>query len=221
MLNDLLDLVLPRTCAGCGARGGVLCPSCRLVLTAAPLGPVRPDPCPPGLLPVHALAAYDGVLKPLLLAHKERGQLTLSAPLGRGLAVVVRGLTEGAVALCPVPSSPSAVRARGYDHAHRLARHAARQLRGQGQRASAERLLAPARQVADQSGLSAGQRADNLRGALRALPGPPRHVVLLDDVMTTGATLLEAGRALTQAGHLVLGAAVLGATARRNSPGRG
>ena len=221
MLADLLDLVLPRRCAGCGAAGAVLCPGCRLLLRAAPLGPVRPDPCPPGLPPVGALAAYDGPLKHLLLAHKERGRLALSAPLGTALATVVRDLVPGAVVLCPVPSSRSAVRRRGYDHAHRLAVAAVQELRRQGRPARAARLLVPARAVADQAGLGSTERAANLAGALRAVPAGPSRVVVVDDLMTTGATLLEAARALREAGHEVLGAAVIGATARRKSPGRG
>jgi predicted amidophosphoribosyltransferase len=60
-----------------------------------------------------------------------------------------------------------------------------------------------------------------LAGAMRATPGAPCRVVLLDDVMTTGSTLVEAARALRQEGHEALGAAVLAATPRRKSPGRG
>jgi len=83
------------------------------------------------------------------------------------------------------------------------------------------RLLVPARAVRDQSGLTSVQRAANLHGAMRATPGPPVRVVVVDDVVTTGATLVEAARALVAQGHHVVGAAVLGATQRRTSPGLG
>lgn len=221
MLADLLDLVLPRPCAGCGRPGAVLCEGCRLLLRSTALGPARPDPCPSGLPAVRALASYEGPVKRLLLAHKERGVLALSAPLGAALAPVVRGLDQGQLLLCPVPSSRSAVRRRGYDHAHRLAVATARELRRQGQPARAARLLETARVVADQSGLSSAQRAANLAGALQARAAAPSRVVVVDDVMTTGATLVEAARALRREGHAVVGAAVLCATSRRKSPGSG
>jgi predicted amidophosphoribosyltransferase len=221
VLADQLDLVLPRPCAGCGRPGAVLCATCAALLRAAPVGPVRPDPCPAGLPPVRALAAYDGALKQLLLAHKERGLLGLGPALGTALGTVAAGLTTGPVLLCPVPSARSAVRQRGYDHAHRLAAAAARELRRQGRPAGVGRLLRPARLVADQSGLGSAQRAANLAGALRAVPSPPARVIVVDDLMTTGATLVEATRALVQDGHDVVGAAVIAATPRRKSPGRG
>ena len=219
MLAALLDLVLPRACAGCAAPGA-LCATCRAALAAPPLGRVRPSPCPTGLPETHALAPYDGVLQRLLLAHKERAQLRLSAPLGAALARVVAGLAGGQpVVLCPVPSARQAVRSRGYDHSLRLAGSAASALIRSGVPAVATCLLVPARRVADQSGLTAAQRVTNLHGALTARGEPGALVVVVDDVMTSGATLAEAARALGAAGHLVRGAAVLGATARRTSPG--
>lgn len=211
MLDALLDLVLPRRCDGCRSSGGALCPACRGLLATEPLGLVRPSPCPAGLPPVSAHTAYDGPVKHLLLAHKERGRLQLSGVLGAALAQAASVLEPGAVVLCPVPSAVSAVRQRGYDHALRLARAAA-QARGLPVR----RLLLPARRTADQSGLSIAARAANMSGALRACAAPAGRVLLVDDVMTTGATLVEASRALRAAGHEVVGAVVVAATARRS-----
>jgi len=181
------------------------------VLGGAALGPVRPDPTPPGFPATAAFGRYDGPLRALLLAHKERGRTALARPLGGALARAVAGVASGPVLLVPVPSSRAAVRARGHDHAWRLARAAARRL---PPGSAAGRLLAPARAVADQAGLSHAARAANLHGALVARQGRA-HVVVVDDVVTTGATLVEAARALAAAGHVVLGAAVVAATARR------
>ena len=221
MLAALLDLVLPRACAGCSRPGVPLCAACLAGLQARPLGQVLPTPCPVGLPLVHALGRYEDPLRRLLVAHKERAQLALSAPLGSALARVVAGIpgsATGPLVLCPVPSARAAVRSRGFDHGRRLSRAAAACL---GPGVTAVPLLEPVRRVADQSGLSAAQRAANLHGAMRAAAGPAVRVVVVDDVMTTGATLVEAARALVAAGHHVVGTAVLGATQRRTSPGRG
>ena len=228
LLDDLFDLVLPRTCAGCAAPeagSARLCGTCRSLLGGQPLGLVRPDPCPPGLPPLAAGTAYHGVVRRLLLAHKERGQTALAGPLGAVLAGAVQALGDlGPVVLCPAPSARSAVRARGHDHALRLARAAAAALCARGFPATAVPLLAPARVVADQSGLDAGARAANLAGALRVrrTVDGVSPVVVVDDVVTTGATLVEATRALRAAGLIVQGAAVVAATVRRHpSPLRG
>jgi predicted amidophosphoribosyltransferase len=207
VLADLLDLVLPRVCAGCGLPGVALCQQCR-GLMAGPGRLVRPTPCPPGLPVVAACLPYEGVAQRLLLEHKEHGRLHLARPLGAALAeaLLVHRL-PAAVVLCPVPSSRKAVRQRGHDHALRLARAA-----GVG---DVHQLLRPARRIADQAGLSAEQRATNLEGALVASAVPGLPVVVVDDVMTTGATLVEATRALRAAGHQVIGAAVVAATTRR------
>lgn len=218
MLDALLDLVLPRSCSGCLLPGSLLCAGCRELLAGPAVGLVRPDPCPPGLPALSALLAYDGAVQRLLLSHKEKGRLLLTRPLGGALATAALVHGSAPMVLCPVPSSRRAVRERGHDHALRLARAAAASLRGRGVDAHAVALLAPARRVADQSSLSTAQRAANLAGALRAVGAVRGPVLVVDDVVTTGATLVEAARALRAAGHPVVGAAVVAATVRRWAP---
>ena len=208
MLPALLDLVLPRDCAACRSPGRTLCATCLASLDAAPFAHA-PTPAPLGMPPVTAAAAYDGVVRELLLAHKERGRTTLVRPLGGMLARAVAAYGPGVV-LVPVPSARAAVRVRGHDHARRLAAAAGR--RGRLRSAA---LLTGARVVADQSGLDAVGRAANLTGALVARrPLPGLAVVVVDDVVTTGATLTQAARALRAAGADVRGAAVVAATLR-------
>ncbi|KOV94386.1 ComF family protein [Streptomyces sp. NRRL B-3648] len=214
--QDLTDLVLPADCAGCGAPRTALCARCRAMLGAGVARRVRPVPEPAGLPVVHAVAPYAAEVRALLLAHKERGALVLTGVLGRALAGAVRaGLGKGGagatasgrgpVLLVPVPSARWAVRARGHDPVRRMALAAAAELRRTGTPARVAAVLRQRRAVADQAGLDARQRLENLAGALEVSPGGGRllgagRVVLVDDLMTTGASLAEAARALRGAG---------------------
>lgn len=188
-----------------------------------------PTPCPPGLALPMAAGEYDAVLKSLVNAHKEHHALALARPLGEVLAAVLRDLVAatgswpGPLALVPVPSRPEAVRRRGHDPVLRCTRVAASRLRRIGVDARVARLLVPSVHLADQAGLTAGERAANLAGALRcrepaAAQAPP--VVVVDDVLTTGATAREAQRAVEAAGHRVVGVAAIAATRRRSLPGQ-
>ncbi len=165
-----------------------------------------------------ALTRYRGVARRLLLAQKERGRRDLGAPLGAALA---RGLTnlpaeyrQGELRLVPAPSRASAARQRGGSHVLALALHCAAVLRTQAVRARAVPALRLAPGARDAVGLDAEQRTVNLRGRVRTrprrLPEPGTRVILLDDVITTGATAAACVRALGNAGIKV--AAVLSLT---------
>lgn len=128
--------------------------------------------------------------------------------------------------LVPVPSSRRAVAARGHDATRRLALAAAADLRRDGLTVRVAAVLWQRRAVADQSGLGARDRPANLSGALTAVRGADRllrtaPVVLVDDLMTTGASLAAAARAVEEAGGRVLAAAVIGGPAPLRHPAGG
>lgn len=229
-VTGLVDLALPAACAGCESGPGLWCPSCAATL-AGPAGVRWPRPAPAGLPTPWAVADYEGAVRAAVVAHKERGRQRLVRPLGQALtrsivAAAGDSVTRGrAVVLVPAPSRKSAIRARGHDSTARLARRAAGLLRASGQSVSVLPVLRLRGTVDDQAGLSSLERAANLAGAMdiparwRGLvAGEP--VVVVDDVITTGATLAEAGRALRQGGARVVGAAVIAATRRTGDPNR-
>ncbi|MER5872887.1 phosphoribosyltransferase family protein [Streptomyces sp. NPDC002044] len=220
--RELAGLVLPVDCAGCGAARVLLCADCGDALGGAGAGPVRPSPRPEGLPVVHAAAAYEGGVRQALLAHKERGALPLAGALGGALAAAVLagrggpGAEVGELVLVPVPSTRRQVRARGHDPTRRIALAAAGRLRRAGVAARVAPVLRLRRAVADQAGLGARQRRENLDGALAVCRGGARltagaRLVLVDDLITTGATLAEAARALRAAGPARGAAAVVAA----------
>jgi predicted amidophosphoribosyltransferase len=191
---------------------------------------MRPSPPPPGLAPSSAAGEYVGLLRALLLGHKERQQFGLAGLLGELLAEAVtdlcdtQGVSPGQVALVPAPSQRASTRARGHDPTLRLTKLAGRRLH-----VPAAPLLAVAR-VADQGGLDRAGRLASLARSMWVRAGPARRLgrslrrpdgaatgwlVVCDDVLTTGATAREAQRALTDAGWSVLGIATVAATRLR------
>lgn len=237
-----LDLVLRTPCAGC--RGFVetrrgLCERCRaelrqaepVALAVQPRAPAhdgaRPAPAPAQApVPVlgYASGAYDGVLRSALLAYKEDGRRALRHELGEAaalacLAAVAAGLVEQPVLLVPIPSQRSTTRARGHDAVAGIARAAASRLRAYGLAARVGPLLRHTRSVGDQAGLSVSARQANIAGALAATRVPRSAVgadiVIVDDIVTTGATAAEAVRALGAGGDRVAAVVAVAATPRR------
>jgi len=227
MLDAWLDLVLGSRCSACGAPGRALCAGCAVLLPVS-AAPSWPTPTPAGLVAPWSAGEYAEPLRSLVVDHKDHGRLALARPLGRLLAVAAEaawsarhGTAEQHVRLVPVPSHPSVVRRRGQDPLLRIAREAAAHLRRRGACASVLPALSVVVRPGDQAGLTAAERAVNVAGRFRARPhlavdGPP--VLLVDDVITTGATLREAQRALEVVGLAPFAAATVAATRLKRTP---
>ncbi len=233
-LAALLDLAVPGSCAVCGGVGSPLCGGCVVDVAThrfdAPRW-VRPDPSPAGMPPCVTAGRYAGGLARAVAAYKDDDRRDLAPVLGdlagAALATALAGHPAylhrlsrgpGPVLVLPIPSSRAARRRRGDAPMHAVTRRAVRGFE------PSEVLVADAlrlrRRVFDQAGLGAAARAANLDGAMEVVPVWGKRVagaccVVLDDVLTTGATLTEAHRALGAAGALEVVAATLCATARR------
>jgi len=230
-------LVLPVECAGCGQPDVPLCMRC----LRSVLGPGRAVQDITGQtprwwvgtgVPLHAVAPYQGQVRAALVQWKDEGRADLTtvvgAALARSLASCLQTTSSRAqafpVLVVPAPSARSRIRRRGGDLVAQAGRRAAATCSPRAASAleaptpgRPPLVLAPvlrqARAVVDQAGLGWRGRLENVSGRIRCDPRVRgRTVVLVDDVVTTGATLAEAVRALRAAGAEVIGAATVAAT---------
>jgi predicted amidophosphoribosyltransferase len=221
LLEAAADLVLPRPCPGCG-RAGPWCDSCAATLAGPPRRIRPPDQLADAihLPPVWALARYTGPVRAAILAGKEQGRRDLPPRLGRSLGAAVlrlhawRAVTEP-LWLVPAPSRPVAARRRGGDPVRIMAGAAARAAAEPGLSVGVSPCLITAGRARDSVGLDAAQRQRNLTGRVRlltpAMPPPDSAVLLVDDVVTTGATAVAASLTVRAAGLRVVGMLTLAA----------
>jgi ComF family protein len=201
----LLDAAFPAVCAGCGVEGAPLCPDCLPALAVrrgtppgVPLG--LPSTVPLPLMQLEWCAPFAGVVRSALHALKYAGERRLATPLGAAIASRWAETGAGGDLLVPVPIHEDRRRRRGYDQAVLLADAAAAHLG-----IPAVVALARNRATTPQFELGRERRAANVADAFRvheasrrAVAG--RWIVLVDDVATTGATLVSCAHALLAQG---------------------
>ncbi|MBI5259574.1 MAG: ComF family protein [Burkholderiales bacterium] len=206
-------------CLDCLARLAPELPRC--VRCALPLGGagLRCGDClrePPPFVRCVTLGDYGFPWDDLITAFKFRDRVDLAGPLAQALAARLPAADSPPASLVlPVPLSAARLAERGHNQAWELARRVAATLRLQAD----PRTLLRLRDTAHQVGLGREQRAANLRHAYWVDPARAsrlhgRHVALVDDVLTTGATAGAAAQALLQAGAVSVQVWVLARTPR-------
>lgn len=199
IIDALADLLLGAQCPGCDEPGWGLCAECVSALDVIPTIVERP-----GVPTIVAANPYRPHLSKIIPRYKDDGALHIEPALSKRLAVAVKALQlPSDTWLVPIPSRPSAVRARGFDHAARLAAATAR---ATGLRS--RRGLRRTSRGSDQLELGRASRSRNMHASMRSTMRAGR-VVVVDDIVTTGASLAEGIRALEHSGVDVLAAAVI------------
>ncbi len=214
LATTTLDLALPATCSGCGREGAPLCDTCvpaldaRLTLPGGtPIG--LPADLPAPLLQVEWCAPFAGAVRRALHDLKYAGERRLAGPLGAAIARRWTRVGIGAAVVVPVPVHAERRRRRGYDQAVLIAGAAARDL-GLPLVPGLER----GRATVAQFELGRDERSANVEGAFALVRSDPavtraiagRWVLLIDDVVTTGATLAACAMALERGGALAVSA---------------
>lgn len=230
-LRTALDAVLPPLCLRCGAvvaEPGALCASCwaGLHFVSAPFCPTCGHPfdvdpgsadclcgrClaePPPWGRARAVLCYDDASKPLLLRFKHADRLEAAPAFGRWMARVGADLLAEADLIIPVPLHRWRLLARRYNQAALLALAVGREA---GRPVAADGLFR-SRRTPPQGHFSREERRKNVKGAFALRPGLDvigKNVVLIDDVLTTGATVGECARLLRKNGAAAVDVLILG-----------
>ena len=203
---QLLDLLLPAKCTICGVSGAIVCEPCQTKFCPRSFDISRNN------FDGYAATNYSDDVAKMIYEYKERGQTSLAKFFARFMAPRIAKYSSTDAILVPVPSGRSATTIRGFEPAKILAAHLSRQTKLPTLAALTLKI-----EAADQATLNRQQRLLNLQNGMvgsNVLRG--KSVILVDDIVTTGATLAEARRAVHEAGGRAIFFATFAETILKN-----
>jgi len=204
--QGLRSLIFPQICIMCGMHPGEICSACEKAWS----GP--PSFTRFNVVPSVSIAMYEsGVSSVILKAKEERNkcaQMIIAMALLRAISFLKPKEFEEFV-IVPIPSTPHAIRRRGESFLQPILDLVIQQAAHVGEKWYWRELLVHSKKVRDQAGLTSQQRQVNLEGVFRVREGASeqRPIIVVDDVVTTGATLRNAISALNERKMTVLGVA--------------
>lgn len=200
-IDDALDLLFPPHCASCKRRGAWLCAACCATCRFVPEADNREQHLrlnSPFLASTAGAYIFEGAIREAIHTLKYNRRKRIAVPLGELLAAYLVARPLQVDAIVPIPLHAARLQQRGFNQAELLARRLS-------QRIDVPLLatqLVRVRHTSQQADLNRARRRDNVRGAFawQSSAAPPARVLLIDDVLTTGATLEAAAQALYAAG---------------------
>jgi predicted amidophosphoribosyltransferase len=216
-IHSLKELIYPNICLCCGKTGVKICHNCSKYWLANPNKSKVENNC------LFFVTTYDETTSPIILAAKESGNRESVKLIARSItnsisfAILNLGIAQP-INLVSIPSQLSAIRRRGRDHIKDLVQEVITQLNKQNIDAVYLPILKPIKKIKDQSDLNGLQRKENMSHAfiVKTSPISQSAVIVIDDLVTTGASILEGVRALSEA-KITVDAVVTACAVGRNS----
>lgn len=201
LIDDILDLLFPPRCAGCKSRGALLCAACQASCRFVPDAANREQHVrlnSPFLLSTAGAYVFEGAIREAVHTLKYNRRKRMAMPLGELLNRYLIARPVAVDAIVAVALHPDRLRMRGFNQAQLLAAQLARE---SGLPLLATQLVR-VRQTSQQADLKRAERRENVREAFawQCATPPPRRILVIDDVLTTGATVEAAAQALHAAG---------------------
>jgi len=216
-IHSLKELIYPNICLSCGKTGAKICHNCSKYWLA------KPNKSKIENNYLFFVATYDESTSPIILAAKESGSREAVKLIARSIACSISFAISNLdiskpINLITIPSQLSAIRKRGRDHIKDLVLEVMIQLDQQNIDAIYLPILKPIKKIKDQSNLNGLQRKENMSHAFIAKSSQISQsaVILIDDLVTTGASVQEGVRALAEA-KITIDAVVTACAAGRNS----